>query len=390
MKKFNKNAVLFALVMLFLVYGLCSRELVHQLYGSLKGLYADILDGEPKALENFTAKVDSASNSLRYRSQLLDLNSAKENLAGTRVVFKEETTVVKADSGSLLGSVQTFPTVQQQIDYSVNYILPLQRAAQENEAGFLFCGVTPKTAYQQLPPNYPSYDNERYQLRLAAYEAAGVPSLDTQAVFAQTPLAEDEIFFVTDHHWTPKAGFYVSAAICSELERRYGFSYDHSKADLQNYQVETYENWFLGSYGKKVGTFFADFRVDDFDVITPKFETDFVETLSYRPVPRTGSFEDTMLYREYLKKDYYGMNNYAAYSGGDFRLQTLTNTKNPDGAVIVVVRKSYGCVITPFLAIHAGQLHVIDDRDGSYPSGDKVDVPAYIAQIKPDYVIVID
>ena len=122
-------------------------------------------------------------------------------------------------------------------------------------------------------------------------------------------------------------------------------------------------------------------------MITPKFETDFTEEIPVKNSIRNGSFEDTLLYKEYLAKDYYIFNNYITYSGGDFRLQKIINNKIENGKKILVIRSSFGCVVTPFLALHAKELHVIDTRDGDYPAGEKVNVEEYIKEIKPDYVI---
>ena len=97
-----------------------------------------------------------------------------------------------------------------------------------------------------------------------------------------------------------------------------------------------------------------------------------------------------MLYREYLVKGYYSRNNYTTYSGGDYRLQKITNTNQQEGEKILIIRRSFGCVVTPFLAIHAKELHVIDDREGGYPAGDRIDLEVYIQEIQPDYVIILD
>ena len=90
-----------------------------------------------------------------------------------------------------------------------------------------------------------------------------------------------------------------------------------------------------------------------------------------------------------MKKDYYHSNPYAVYSGGDYRLQIIRNTLNTTGSKILIIRNSYACVVTPFLAIHAGELHVIDDREGDYPNGDKIILKGYIEELRPEYVVVL-
>ena len=94
-----------------------------------------------------------------------------------------------------------------------------------------------------------------------------------------------------------------------------------------------------------------------------------------------------MLYENRLTKEYYTYNTYGTYSGGDYRLQKITNNSIEDGKKIVVIRNSFGCVVTPFLALHAKELHAIDLRSGSYPAGEMVDIEAYLQEVQPDYVI---
>ena len=390
MKNFNKNSIIFIAVVLFVLVGLASGALVNQVFFAVKGLCQDVFAGNPEAFRNFTVRIDDTSDLLRYQDQLLDLNSAKENLLGTRIIFKDDTTLVKADSGSILGWSSNAPVTEEEVEKTVQKAQWIQTIAQNNGADFLYCTVTKKGFYESVPENFRTYDRENYEKILNALSAAGIPLMDSEETFKSLDIPQEDIFFKTDHHWTPLAGFYLHGAICAQLQERYGFAYNPEYTDLENYHVETYENWSLGSYGKKVGTFFTNAGADDFDVITPLFQTDFVEEIPYRQENRTGSFEDTMLYREYLVKGYYSRNNYTTYSGGDYRLQKITNTNQQEGEKILIIRRSFGCVVTPFLAIHAKELHVIDDREGGYPAGDRIDLEAYIQEIQPDYVIILD
>lgn len=387
MKKFNKNIILFILVFVFLITGICSRGPVKHLLACTKNLYQNVVSRNENAFQTFTKEVDATSQQLRYHNKMLDITSAKDNLLGTRVMFEDETTVVKAASGSLLGSLSTTPYSEETIETEVASIKKLQAIAEANGAGFLYCEIPEKSAYETLPTNYPAYSAQNHELFFKAALNSGIPTLNSSAMFNEHGLKSDDIFFKTDHHWTPMAGFLVHGGICKELQERYGFEYNSEYTDLNNYNIKTYENWFLGSYGKKCGTYFTGLRVDDFHLITPKFETDFTEEIPVRNTVRSGSFENSMLYKENLEKDYYRFNTYATYSGGDFRLQKITNNNIENGKKMLIIRKSFGCVVTPFLALHAKELHAIDIRDGSYPAGEKVNIESYIKEIQPDYVI---
>ena len=87
-------------------------------------------------------------------------------------------------------------------------------------------------------------------------------------------------------------------------------------------------------------------------------------------------------------KDYYNLNPYVAYSGGDFREQIITNKLNPDGETILLVRDSFSCAMAPFLSLATSRMNCVDVRDGGYV-GSKINVYEYIEALKPDYLVVM-
>lgn len=89
-------------------------------------------------------------------------------------------------------------------------------------------------------------------------------------------------------------------------------------------------------------------RRDDFELIVPKFESSLTEEQPLKNEIRKGSFENTVLYMKNMKKDYYKINTYATYSGGDFRLQIMRNNLNKKGKKILLIRDSFACVVAPF------------------------------------------
>ncbi len=389
MKKLNKNIVLFIMVALFIATGYFSGLFIETVVSSVKSLCLGIVTANSKTIPDFITQIDGLSKTLLYHNQLLDLNSLKDNLLGTKVVEKDETTIVKAKSGRLLGYIDAEPYSDEELQKMVSDIVKTKDIATNNNAKFLYCSVAPKNAYEVFPSNIIEYNTLNQHRLLTELSLNAVPILDSMKVFDKTNMNGSDIFFKTDHHWTPLAGFYLTGSICQKLNDLYDFEYNPDYIDQQNYNIKTFDNWFLGSYGKQTGTFFSDFFVDNFDLITPVFPISFIEEIPATSIVRTGDFEETMIHKEHLVKDYYGTNTYISYSGGDFRLQKITNCNNPNGAKIVVIRHSFGCVVTPFLAIHAKELHVIDDRDGSYPSGEKIDIEEYVCSIKPDYVIIL-
>lgn len=386
MKKFNKNIIVFVFAMLFIATGIWGEKMK---WAALD-LAAGLKHGNIHSVVDYKNKAEEISNNgLSYHDAMVDLNSVKENIIGTRVKDKGETLVVKTDDGFLSENNEVKPISNNEINSYIDGVISVWKTAKENGAEYLYCVRPNKSSFGGFPSNELCYQKQNTDKKITALSDNNIPFIDFETSLQKYNLGKEEMFFDTDHHWRPYAGFLATKNLCEELHKRYGFEYNEDYIEISNYNVKTYKDWFLGSYGKKVGRFFSWNGADDFDLITPKFDTNLTEEIPAQASVRKGEFKDTALYMDNMKKDYYHINTYATYSGGDFRLQIMRNNMNPKGKKIVLLRDSFSCVVAPFLALQTSELHIIDDRDGDYPSGDKVNIEEYIKKIKPDYVVVI-
>lgn len=385
MKKFNEKIIVFILCILFILFGYnwsCIKKLAVETKEQIKG--------NDNSLTQYTSNVEGLlSDKISYHDNLMDINSIKNNMLGIRIIQKEDKTVIKTNDANFAEAYEIKPDKNEIALKIDERILKYKIIADDNDAGFLCVNVPSKALFEGFPPNVENHSLEEYNSYLRIEEEKEIPILNLFDLFNNEGLATSESYFSTDHHWTPKIGFEVNKWICQDLNDRYDFQYNTQHTDIANYDVLTYKNQFLGSYGRKVGTFFSWKGPDDFDLITPKFETSFTEEQPYKDEIRTGSFKETLLFMDNMEKDYYRVNTYCTYSGGDFRLQIMRNHLNPEGKKIVLIRNSYGCVVAPFLALQTSELHVMDVRDGEEYVGEVVDVEEYVKTIHADYVIVI-
>lgn len=388
MKKFQKNSIVFLFAVLFLLLGF-SKDMVLNLGSAAKHLCLNVLAGSENPVETFEKRVDTCiSEMLRYHGQLMDLSSVLNNLEGKRIIKKGNDVVVKADSGSLI-SPAGHRLDEGEVSEIVTRVEALQRVSEENGAKFLYCAA-PRKEYYEIPPvNSIDYSKENFDHLMNGLSREGIPLLDFSTSLQEAKIPEEDLYFDTDHHWKPYSGFVANRAICEELSRRYGFEYDSTYTDIQNYDVTTYPDWFLGSTGKKVGTYFDWSGAEDFDLITPKFPTEFTEEQPLKDEVRTGGFQETLLFLDNMEKNFYEKNAYATYSGGDFRLQIMRNEQNPEGKKILLIRDSFACTVAPFLALQTSELHICDMRNYDYYVGDKLNAEEYIKEVQPDYVIVL-
>ena len=384
--KFNKNIILFVAVMLFILSGFTLRY-----FQDLKYQVLSFLVQNEDAAEDVSSLLDRIDNMstdyLRYHDEMMHLDSLKQRLTNNRIIVKDDDTVVRTDSDSLV-LLQSAPFSETEVDGIVDNITRLQKHAKANNAEFLYIAAPSKSVTLDLPENVTDYGKDNFSTFLNGLEKNNVPTLNLCRVLEEENRLDSSLFFKTDHHWLPDVGFWATGEICRELNERYGFEYNTQYTDLSNYDITVHENIFLGSVGKKVGLWYTSEGAEDFSVITPEFKTDFTSRRPHKNVEQTGSFEDVLLNMKHVAHvDYFNMNPYATYSGGDYRLQILSNNRNVEGKKILIVRDSFANVVTPFLALHAGELHVADTR--FMIPDEPLNIYDYIEQFKPDYVMLL-
>ncbi len=230
-----------------------------------------------------------------------------------------------------------------------------------------------------MPEGVADYGNAMADSLLKLLEGRA-DTLDLRPAFLQAD-PDNSWFFRTDHHWRPEGALFACGALMEKLSASYGFAVDRQALDPDSYDRETYRDIFLGSQGKRVGLYYAG--VDDFTVLTPKFDTDLLYTYDGARQPRQGPFAQSVCFPEELEKGYFDGNPYVYYSGGDWGWSDIVNRNNPDGPTVVLIRDSYSCALTPFLSLQFGRLHTIDLR--AY-SGDLI---GELAGMHPDCVLVI-
>ena len=386
--KFNWNSLLFLFAAVFILSGPARISSFSRLKDAAAEMLTGLKQADISGLSRLKSTLELISDKeLRYHNALMDLNSVRENLLGTRILQKGSSVIIKSDSGSLSDEIREVS--RDDISEVISRIRALENVSEQNGASFLYCAAPGKELYETLPANAENYCGENYQNFIELLRGSGIPALDCSRVFQEKGLVGSDLFYKTDHHWQIRTGFHAASAICEELARRYRFPYDPFYADLKNYTITVYPDWFLGSKGKKTGAYFTSCGPDDFELITPRFPTELREEQPIRNEVREGKFEETVLYMKNMEKDYYRINTYATYSGGDFRLQIITNRKNPDGRKILMIRDSFACAAAPFLSLYTGELHICDIRNFSYFVGDKISIEDYIREIRPDYVIVL-
>ena len=247
----------------------------------------------------------------------------------------------------------TFAGTQEDVEPFANKLVSFGTWLENNDIPFL---------YVQAPHKWPKdYDAENNHYAQQADDMlSSLSDADIDTYDMRDDIDGLEYFFKTDHHWKPETGLSAARYIAEFINEKYELNLDSSVYDDGNFDFTVKENIFLGSQGKKVGKYYAG--LDDYTVITPKFETEIQKTVPIMGIDVKGSFGDCFHdYSVFDNTDVFTASPYVFYTS-DYNLEIDRNYLADNDSKILFIRDSFGCVLTPFLSLSTSEIHVVDTR----------------------------
>lgn len=272
----------------------------------------------------------------------------------------------------------------------VNRVVNLKNSITNKNVKFMYVMPPDKfvKGYSSLPIGIP-YDmaNETADSFLSQLNKKGVDTIDFKDYLKESKIPPKDLFYNTDHHWQIKTAFWASSKFFEILQSKYGETIPNEAmySNLDNYNVLTYKNSFLGSMGRKTGIYYT--KVDDFDLIYPQFETNFTfENSNLKDgLKLGGKFEEALLATPVLRstespfdKDVYG-----TYLYGNQAYAHIQNLENQNGLKICIIKDSFAVPFAAFSSLRCSDLYMIDPRyyDGDYTK--------FINSTDLDYVLIM-
>ncbi len=205
--------------------------------------------------------------------------------------------------------------------------------------------------------------NEHADDVLVYFRRYNIDYIDFREEFLDQNLTMEDIFYKTDHHWTVPRAFDSTCTILEYMEERYGDDWDPKDyyKNINHYQVETYEDFYLGSQGRETGYIYSG--LDDYTYICPKFDSSVTYSFVYRDGDlgkKQGAIEDVLIDKKYLDYDNIykrEMNN--SYMQGICLRDSIVNEEKKDGPKVLFIRDSYSSPVATFLAPMCSQIDLI-------------------------------
>lgn len=316
---------------------------------------------EHKLFSKATEIEASVQENFKSRNNWINLNGLFQKIMGMTIIRDAGgTDVYRLRNGQIMYNLD-----EQDVEPYAVQLKKLYGFAQKNKMDFLYVQLPFKIqSDNEMPMGAKDAGNVNADELVESLKIKGIPLMDIRKEIKKQGYDYKDLFFNTDHHWRPKTALWAAGLICHELEISYGWEIDKDRLDMNSYNIKTKKDWFLGSLGKRTGAWYAG--TDDFDIITPKFNT----LYTFKAVSengfvtnKTGDFSESLLKREFFEeKNYFNVNTYAGYTGGDYALNTVINHDAPNDKSILLVRDSFSCALMPFLTMGANKITTIDLR----------------------------
>ncbi len=307
------------------------------------------------------------------KNYYINLNGLTTRILGINTLNERQ----KLTNGHLTensAKVETFPAAEK--------LMELDHFLGDRNIDFVYVLAPHKSAFydSSFAPGYSSDSSENIDSMMTVLNMAGVNSIDMNAWFEENEWTMDDVYFKTDHHWRPQAGLAAAKETMSFLSGQGIADYDEELLDENNYTIMTLKDWFLGSHGKRVGTYYAG--VDDINVYFPNFAVDYTFS-GLGSDTHAWQYFDTLLDDELMtKKDYFNNSPYSIYMHHDYPIRITFNTEAQNQKRLLLMGDSFKMPFEYFLTTQFQEVYTIDLRyyiDGTFAE--------YLEEVNPDIVI---
>ena len=296
----------------------------------------------------------------------------------------ENFTIYKTDYGTMVSAREacTSERIQEEVDAVCSIISYLD---EKNIPYYYLTSILPVQDVADLPYGVTEGSQMNFLMTQRELSERKINIIDLSAAETIEAIPKGELFYRTDHHWTMETCFAAYQEIINTVEDELDWDLNgKNTTDKSNYLEYRIANSFLGSYGVKVGKYYAG--KDDFVVLLPNFDTDMLfqsfdadgKLLS----EKRGDFSFALLDTDILEDPKYN-NKYNSFCNVGSIENHVMNFNAPNDLKCLLISHSYGRPLTMYLALNFLEIVNLDPQIGRF-SGDYLE---YIDKYEPDMVL---
>ena len=304
---------------------------------------------------------------IHWKDQYIEIYGGVQKVLDKKTI--EDYTIVKNYYGKM-----TKPYAElnmNTINLNVKKIIPICEYCKDKDIPYLYLTSLLPTAADDLPYLSLDYSQKNADRLMDELIAHRINLFDLR----QLDVGDKERrFYRTDHHWTTDTTFAVYKALIEN------FQIDESLG----YTELTAQQSFLGSYGIKVGKYYAG--KDDFKVLIPENPGKYIfksyDLNGNLVTEMEGTWFDTMIDQGILENDDYN-NKYNSWLYAQSTEIRLINKEIGNDAKLLLISHSYGRPLAAYLSLCFHEVRQLDPQKGRF-SGNYLD---YIDEYQPDVVL---
>ena len=279
--------------------------------------------------------------------------------------YTEGEVIVRTEGNYLL---PLHGSVQFDMELAVERIGRLRDYCSEQGIPFLYVSYPSKASYTDSRPaedfGIRSVDRETRSLFLRRIRETGIPVLDIEGVLRDRGIKQEEVFYLTDHHWRTRVGLIAAKETAEALKTDLSLDVHPELLEEGSYHATEYPYRWLGESGRKVSALWAG-TLDGYTLYEPDYATAFEYYVPAAKIQKEGSFSDfidTELFRR--KPDLYRESLHYIYMK-DSQPVTWLRNRSLSGARVLMIKDSFAVPVAPFLAAATGELCWWDMRKNS-------------------------
>lgn len=331
----------------------------------------------PKLNELITNKMKS--DSLFHKDEFINLNG----LYGRLTKRNNYNGVILLRNGMLTGSSPSISKTDEKAESLVDF----SNFVTERGGHYIYVQCPHKIDMNEelLPEGMNRNFIAKLEKMLGKFKHEGVDVIDLQPVFTTNISDFEDTYYSTDIHWKPTAAFKAFGVIMDHLMNLYPEElFPDNVAQLENWTIHEIPNQFLGTWGKRVGLYFAG--IDSLQWITPNFETELSIYIPNKSRFLKGNYEKVFLQSKYMEPggDKLHTGHYDIYIGGGYPITTTLNPSAPSGLKVLILKDSYALPMQTFFPLVFQEVNVIDPRYYTETS-----IKEYVDRTRPDIVMTI-
>lgn len=336
------------------------------------GIYKTAFATDVNKSNNIISKLEKAiksSNSIISKNivgldSFIEVYGVTQKLIDRKFLVDDDIGYILKDEGGNLH----FPVYNYDTKPNAKKVVDMKNYFNDLDIPFSFVLVMPKDddANTRFKKGMNVYMNSTKNSEnfMTVLKENGINYLDLRKSAVDDNLDIVNSFFKTDHHWKTETAFWAFKELINYIERDFGFKLDQNSyyTDLTNYKVNTLQNSFLGSLGKRMGRLYSG--VDDYTIITPNFETNLKLYRGFnKDFVSEGSFEDTIIDKKLSDPNAsITTNRYASYFSKDDDFTTVINENAPNDYKVLIIKDSFALPTAAFLSLTCKEVTMVDFR----------------------------